>query len=83
MDRMNWAYWNPVKIRFGSGLLDEVAGQIGGRRWALVTYDQPIFRELSARREHLVDPIPEVDPTRLTLHDEIKAIVDFMVSKAE
>ena len=25
MDRMNWAYWNPVKIRFGSGRLDEVA----------------------------------------------------------
>ena len=46
---MNWAYWNPVMIRFGSGLLDEVAGLIGGRRWALVTYDQPIFRELSVR----------------------------------
>lgn len=46
---MNWAYWNPVRIRFGSGLLDEVVGLIGNRRWALVTYDQPIFRELSAR----------------------------------
>lgn len=46
---MNWAYWNPVKIRFGSGLLDEVAGLIGKRRWALVTYDQPLFREFSAR----------------------------------
>lgn len=39
------------------------------------TLDREI-RELSARREHLVDPIPEVDPTRLTLHDEIKAIAD-------
>ena len=37
---MNWAYWNPVRIRFGAGLLDEVAGLIGNRRWALVTYDQ-------------------------------------------
>ncbi|WID98646.1 phosphonoacetaldehyde reductase [Bosea vestrisii] len=46
---MNWAYWNPVKIRFGTGVLDEVAGLIGKRRWALVTYDQPIFRELSER----------------------------------
>ncbi|MBA4223760.1 MAG: alcohol dehydrogenase [Methylobacterium sp.] len=46
---MNWAYWNPVKIRFGNGLLDEVAGLIGQRRWALVTYDQPLFREFSAR----------------------------------
>ncbi|WP_439498525.1 iron-containing alcohol dehydrogenase PsrA [Bosea sp. (in: a-proteobacteria)] len=46
---MHWAYWNPVRIRFGAGLFDEVAGLIGNRRWALVTYDQPIFRELSAR----------------------------------
>ena len=46
---MTWAYWNPVKIRSGNGLLDEVASLIGNRRWALVTYDQPIFRELSAR----------------------------------
>lgn len=46
---MSWAYWNPVKIRFGSGLFDEVAKLVGTRRWALVTYDQPIFHELSAR----------------------------------
>src|SRR6478609_4426785 len=46
---MSWAYLNPVKIRFGSGLFDEVAKLVGTRRWALVTYDQPIFHELSAR----------------------------------
>lgn len=46
---MNWAYWNPVKVRFGTGLFNELAGMIDGRRWALVTYDQPIFRELAAR----------------------------------
>jgi alcohol dehydrogenase len=46
---MHWAYWNPVKIRFGSGLFDQVGELIGGRRWALVTYDQPIFRDLAAR----------------------------------
>jgi phosphonate metabolism-associated iron-containing alcohol dehydrogenase len=46
---MQWAYWNPVKIRFGTGTFDEVAGLIGKRRWALVTYDQPIFKELTAR----------------------------------
>ncbi|WNJ88501.1 iron-containing alcohol dehydrogenase PsrA [Bosea sp. 685] len=46
---MQWAYWNPVKIRFGAGLFDEVAGLIGKRRWALVTYDQPIFKALSER----------------------------------
>jgi len=46
---MNWAYWNPVRVRFGTGLFDELGQLIGGRRWALVTYDQPIFRDLSAR----------------------------------
>jgi alcohol dehydrogenase len=46
---MLWAYWNPVRIRFGAGTFEEVAGLIGKRRWALVTYDQPIFKELTAR----------------------------------
>jgi alcohol dehydrogenase len=46
---MQWAYWNPVRIRFGAGLFDEVAGLIGKRRWALVTYDQPIFQALANR----------------------------------
>jgi alcohol dehydrogenase len=46
---MQWAYWNPVRIRFGTATLDEVAGLIGHRRWALVTYDQPIFKRLSER----------------------------------
>ncbi|KUL93755.1 alcohol dehydrogenase [Bosea sp. WAO] len=46
---MQWAYWNPVRIRFGAGLFDEVAGLVGKRRWALVTYDQPIFKALADR----------------------------------
>ncbi len=46
---MAWAYWNPVKVRFGAGLFDETAAIIGKRRWALVTYDQPIFRALADR----------------------------------
>jgi phosphonate metabolism-associated iron-containing alcohol dehydrogenase len=46
---MQWAYWNPVKIRFGAATLDEVAGLIGKRHWALVTYDQPIFHRLAER----------------------------------
>src|SRR5687768_16668390 len=46
---MQWTYWNPVKIRFGAGTFEEVAGLIGKRRWALVTYDQPVFKELTAR----------------------------------
>ena len=46
---MQWAYWNPVRIRFGVGAFEEVAGLIGKRRWALVTYNQPIFRALTDR----------------------------------
>ena len=49
VEAMQWAYWNPVRIRFGAGTFEEVAGLIGKRRWALVTYDQPIFKELTAR----------------------------------
>lgn len=46
---MEWAYWNPVRIRFGDGLFEQVAGAIGERRWALVTYDQPLFADLTSR----------------------------------
>jgi alcohol dehydrogenase len=46
---MQWAYWNPVKIRFGAGTFEDVAGLIGKRRWALVTYNQPVFQALAHR----------------------------------
>src|SRR5688572_1954900 len=46
---MQWAYWNPVRIRFGVGAFGEVAGLIGKRRWALVTYNQPMFQALTDR----------------------------------
>lgn len=44
-----WNYWNPVRIRFGDGAFEKVASLIGRRRWALVTYDQPLFAALSGR----------------------------------
>lgn len=46
---MRWAYWNPVKVRFGAGTFDETAGLIGKRPYALVTYNQPIFNALASR----------------------------------
>ena len=62
MDAMQWAYWNPVKIRFGAGIFDDVAGLIGKRRWALVTYDQPMFKELTARLVQTVgQPLALID----------------------
>ena len=44
-----WAYANPVRVEFGAGAIDKVAGQIGGRSWALVTYDIPAFRQTADR----------------------------------
>jgi alcohol dehydrogenase len=44
-----WTYANPVRVEFGAGAIDKVAGQIGGRSWALVTYDMPAFREAADR----------------------------------
>ena len=48
-ERPVWRFDNPVKILFGAGALDEVAGIIGGRRYCLVTYDEPYFKTLSQR----------------------------------
>lgn len=44
-----WAYANPVRVEFGSGAIAKLAPRIGGRRWALVTYDLPAFRDLASR----------------------------------
>jgi phosphonate metabolism-associated iron-containing alcohol dehydrogenase len=44
-----WKYSNPVQIEFGIDSFDKVATLIDGRRYALVTYAEPLFKELSAR----------------------------------
>jgi phosphonate metabolism-associated iron-containing alcohol dehydrogenase len=44
-----WKYSNPVHIEFGVDSFTKVAALIGGRRYALVTYAEPLFNELSAR----------------------------------
>jgi phosphonate metabolism-associated iron-containing alcohol dehydrogenase len=46
-ERPMWRFDNPVKILFGAGTLDQVAGIIGGRPYCLVTYDEPYFKTLS------------------------------------
>ncbi|MEH2532029.1 phosphonate metabolism-associated iron-containing alcohol dehydrogenase [Bradyrhizobium sp. AZCC 1588] len=59
---MRWAYWNPVKVRFGAGTFDEVGGLIGKRRYALVTYNQPIFNDLAARLTKVAgEPVAVID----------------------
>src|SRR5687768_4127708 len=43
-----WTYANPVRVEFGAGACGRVASAIGGRRWALVTYDLPAFKAKAA-----------------------------------
>jgi phosphonate metabolism-associated iron-containing alcohol dehydrogenase len=44
-----WTYRNPVDLQFGCGRFAQLAGLIGGRRYALVTYPDAMFLELSER----------------------------------
>jgi alcohol dehydrogenase len=44
-----WTYHNPVRILFGEGTFDKLGSLIAGRRYVLVTYGEPLFRELAAR----------------------------------
>lgn len=42
-----WNYQNPVNVIFGDGQFRSLAELIGGRRYALVTYPDPHFAELT------------------------------------
>lgn len=46
-----WQYENPVKVQFGSGIFQNVAELISGRRYGLVTYNEPFFDALSRTLE--------------------------------
>lgn len=46
-----WQYRNPVDVRFGAGAFSLLPKLLAGRPYALVTYDEPIFRELRAKLE--------------------------------
>lgn len=46
-----WSYRNPVDVRFGRGSFSTLADTIGGRSYALVTYSDAYFRDLSADLE--------------------------------
>ena len=44
-----WSYHNPVRIQFGEGAFGELGGLIARRPYLLVTYGEPLFRDLTAR----------------------------------
>jgi phosphonate metabolism-associated iron-containing alcohol dehydrogenase len=46
---MAWRYTNPVQIEFGVDSFARLPELIGKRRYALVTYGEPVFDELAAR----------------------------------
>ena len=46
-----WSYRNPVDVRFGRGSFAGLPELLGGRRYALVTYGEAYFRDLSAQLE--------------------------------
>jgi phosphonate metabolism-associated iron-containing alcohol dehydrogenase len=44
-----WQFQNPVRIRFGEGRFDDLAEAIRGRRYVLVSYNEPPFDQLCTR----------------------------------
>ena len=42
-----WSYHNPVRVQFGAGAFDGLASAIGDRRYAIVTYPDAFFRNLT------------------------------------
>ena len=42
-----WSFQNPVRITFGYGVLQQLATALAGRRYLLVTYDEPSFTALT------------------------------------
>jgi len=77
-----WRFVNPVQIIFGAGALDGVAEIIGGRRYCLVTYDEPYFKVLSQRvAERAGPPAAAVDsitpnPDFVTLSEQCGQFAD-------
>jgi phosphonate metabolism-associated iron-containing alcohol dehydrogenase len=48
---MAWKYNNPVHIEFGVDRFDRLPDLIAGRRYALITYGEPVFDALTAKLE--------------------------------
>ena len=44
-----WSFHNPVRVTFGDGVLGRISEIVDGRRYVLVTYDEPHFREMATR----------------------------------
>lgn len=75
-----WQYQNPVQVQFGAGVFQNVSDLINGRRYGLVTYDEPFFDELIRTLEHKAGPpvvvINDVQPNPdyALLNDQVARI---------
>ena len=57
-----WSFSNPVRIEFGAGASAKAVDHIRGRRWALVTYDMPGFKEKAAQLAEVAgEPVVTID----------------------
>lgn len=73
--RSMWAYSNPVRIEFGAGALARLGSLIGKRRWALVTYDLPVFRDMAARVRVEAGP-PAVTIANIVTNPDVKDLAE-------
>ncbi|MGI9525097.1 MAG: iron-containing alcohol dehydrogenase PsrA [Hyphomicrobiaceae bacterium] len=75
-----WQYLNPVQVRFGTGIFQKVADLIVGRRYGLVTYNEPYFDELIRTLEQKAgSPVVTINDVRpnpdyILLDDQVARI---------
>lgn len=51
-----WSFHNPVDVTFGAGCIARLGDLLAGRRYALATYAEPYFAELTDRIAGLAGP---------------------------
>ncbi|CAH1657023.1 MULTISPECIES: iron-containing alcohol dehydrogenase PsrA [unclassified Chelatococcus] len=57
-----WIYHNPVKLRFGEGIIDAIGAEVAGRRYLLVTHpDAPIWPWRARVAARAGEPVGVVD----------------------
>ena len=75
-----WQYQNPVQVRFGTGIFENLSDLIAGRRYGLATYNEPFFDELIHSLERTAGPpvvtIKDVQPNPdyILLDDQVARI---------
>jgi alcohol dehydrogenase len=68
-----WRYANPVKITFGDGALASLGSFLQGRRWCLVSYDEPFFNALTQQLRDLVGA-PDLVIDEVSTHPDLAAL---------